>query len=119
MIDLSQGSRRKVRCSESCHWQRMTRNYAAPRLAALCRVSRRLRSLRLFRELQRVKWGWLVIGTRSSSASFGRRSSRPTRRMNQQPGTSPASSDDAWNQTQGKPTAAQQAEGGKAKDNDC
>ncbi len=42
-----------------------------------------------------------------------------TSAMNQQSGTSPASSEDAQKQMQGKPTAAQQAEGAKAQGNDC
>jgi hypothetical protein len=39
--------------------------------------------------------------------------------MNQQAGTSPASSEDAQKQMQGKPTAAQQAAGAKTTGNDC
>ncbi|SNS23932.1 hypothetical protein SAMN05216374_0438 [Tardiphaga sp. OK246] len=43
----------------------------------------------------------------------------PTSAMNQQSGTTPASAEDAQKQMQGKPTAAQQAEGAKAQGNDC
>jgi hypothetical protein len=43
----------------------------------------------------------------------------PTSAMNRQSGTSPASSEDAQKQMQGKPTVAQQAEGLKAQGNDC
>lgn len=43
----------------------------------------------------------------------------PTSAMNQQSGNIPASSEDAQKQMQGKPTAAQQADGAKAQGSDC
>ncbi len=43
----------------------------------------------------------------------------PTSAMNQQAGNAPVSSEDAQKQMQGRPTAAQQAEGAKASGNDC
>jgi hypothetical protein len=53
-----------------------------------------------------------TIGTNSTSGQHP-----PTSAMNQQAGNTPASSEDAQKQMQGRPTAAQQAEG--AKKNDC
>jgi hypothetical protein len=59
-----------------------------------------------------------TTGTASSNSRSGEHP--PTATMNQAAGSTAASSQDAQRQTQGKPTAAQEAQGAKAKSgNDC
>ena len=58
-------------------------------------------------------------GTTVGSANSNTGQHPPTSAMNQQSGNIPASSEDAQKQMQGKPTAAQQADGAKAQGSDC
>ena len=64
----------------------------------------------------------LTVQTTTGIAASGTSEHPPTSTMNRASGNAAASSEDAQKQTQGQPTAAQEAQGAKAKagaNNDC